>query len=151
MLFRSIGSQWDLTGGIQVRTALFRTDKINQRIADSITGVTVLAGKRRVEGLELQVNGTLTKGLAAILDAAVGGSHGPESNLDANGVQHILQSQQLFDELSGDTWPQKHGSHHCIKQILDLCHALFTTGQLTVYALIPFGTNRFVYSQFCLH
>lgn len=56
-----IGSQWDLAGGIQVRTALFRTDKINQRIADSITGVTVLAGKRRVEGLELQVNGTITK------------------------------------------------------------------------------------------
>ena len=55
-----LGSQWDFNSGIQLRSALFRTEKINQRIANSITGVLELAGKRRVEGLELELSGSIT-------------------------------------------------------------------------------------------
>ena len=46
--------------GMQLRTAIFRTEKINQRINNSITGVTELAGKRRVDGIEIELTGTIT-------------------------------------------------------------------------------------------
>lgn len=55
-----LGAQWEIARGLQLRSALFRTEKINQRIQDSTTSVLVLAGKRRVEGLEAQLAGSLT-------------------------------------------------------------------------------------------
>jgi catecholate siderophore receptor len=55
-----LGAQWDVGRGIQVRTALFRTVKINQRINDSTTGTTILDGERRVDGVEMQVSGQIT-------------------------------------------------------------------------------------------
>ena len=54
------GAIWDFKGGIQLRSALFRTEKINQRINNSITGITELAGKRRVQGVEFQITGSIT-------------------------------------------------------------------------------------------
>lgn len=55
-----VGTTQDFAGGLQLRATAFRTEKINQRINDSITGVTILAGKRRVQGLELQLSGAIT-------------------------------------------------------------------------------------------
>jgi catecholate siderophore receptor len=54
-----VGGQWDFRGGMTLRTALFRNEKINQRITDD-TGTTVLGGKRRVDGIELQLTGHIT-------------------------------------------------------------------------------------------
>ena len=56
-----IGGHWDLTPGLQLRSAIFRTEKINQRIANSITGVLELAGKRRVEGIEFEMLGEIAR------------------------------------------------------------------------------------------
>jgi outer membrane receptor protein involved in Fe transport len=55
-----VGSQWSMTPGLQLRSAIFRTEKINQRIANSITNVLELAGKRRVEGIEFELAGSIT-------------------------------------------------------------------------------------------
>jgi catecholate siderophore receptor len=55
-----VGAQWEVGRGLQLRSALFRTEKINQRIQDSTTGTLVLAGKRRVQGLEMQLSGAIT-------------------------------------------------------------------------------------------
>ena len=55
-----VGAQWDIGRGIQLRAALFRTVKINQRINDSTTGTTILDGERRVDGVEVQVSGQIT-------------------------------------------------------------------------------------------
>jgi catecholate siderophore receptor len=44
---------------MQLRTAVFRTEKVNQRIENSITEVLELAGKRRVQGVELELAGHL--------------------------------------------------------------------------------------------
>ncbi len=66
-----VGSQWDFKRGIQLRTALFRTEKINQRINNSITGVTELAGLRRVIGIELGLSGTLTPAWEVYAGAAI--------------------------------------------------------------------------------
>jgi catecholate siderophore receptor len=56
-----IGSQWDLASGIQVRTAIFRVEKINARMTDPFDATQiVLAGKRRVDGVELSASGRVT-------------------------------------------------------------------------------------------
>ena len=55
-----LGAHWDITPGMQLRTALFRTEKKNQRIENSITEVLELAGKRRVQGVELELAGHVT-------------------------------------------------------------------------------------------
>lgn len=54
------GATWDLRGGLQLRSALFRTEKKNQIVNNSITGVPELAGKRRVDGVEFMLSGSLT-------------------------------------------------------------------------------------------
>ena len=53
------GATWDIATGLQIRAALFRNEKTNARQMDEI-GQTVLTGKRRVDGLELQLTGRLT-------------------------------------------------------------------------------------------
>jgi len=55
-----LGAQWNVLQGLQLRSALFRTEKINQRIANSITNILELAGKRRVEGVEFELSGSIT-------------------------------------------------------------------------------------------
>jgi catecholate siderophore receptor len=55
-----IGATWDL-GDMQIRSALFRNEKINARMPDPVLGTTVLEGKRRVDGVELQATGRLTR------------------------------------------------------------------------------------------
>ncbi|HYH42053.1 MAG TPA: TonB-dependent receptor, partial [Burkholderiales bacterium] len=56
-----VGAQWDVLAGLQLRTAVFRNEKTNARMADPVTGLTVLAGKRRVEGIEFEATGALTR------------------------------------------------------------------------------------------
>ena len=56
-----IGSQWDFSSGIQLRTAIFRNEKINARMTDPADPTQViLAGKRRVDGIELSASGRIT-------------------------------------------------------------------------------------------
>jgi catecholate siderophore receptor len=55
-----VGAQWDVLTGLQLRAALFRTEKTNARIPDPLTGVTVLEGKRRVDGVEFEAAGSIT-------------------------------------------------------------------------------------------
>ena len=54
-----IGAQWEVGGGIQLRASLFRNEKSNARMVDA-TGTTVLEGKRRVDGIELEATGSIT-------------------------------------------------------------------------------------------
>ena len=56
-----VGAQWDLQPGVQVRAAVFRTEKTNARIPDPATGFTVLEGKRRVDGIEFEATGSITR------------------------------------------------------------------------------------------
>jgi catecholate siderophore receptor len=55
-----IGTNLTIARGLQLRSAIFRTEKINQRIQNSITGVTELDGKRRVDGVEFELTGSIT-------------------------------------------------------------------------------------------
>ena len=46
--------------GLQLRAALFRNEKTNARMADRDAASTVLAGKRRVDGIEFEATGSIT-------------------------------------------------------------------------------------------
>jgi catecholate siderophore receptor len=53
-----LGATWDFPAGVQLRSALFRNEKVNARMNDG-TGTIVLAGRRRVDGVEVQLAGHL--------------------------------------------------------------------------------------------
>jgi catecholate siderophore receptor len=55
-----VGAQWDFMQGLRLRSALFRNEKTNARMPDPVTGVTVLAGVRRVDGIEFELTGNIT-------------------------------------------------------------------------------------------
>jgi catecholate siderophore receptor len=55
-----VGAQWDI-GGVQVRSAVFRNEKTNARQLDSTGTTTVLGGKRRVDGIEFEASGSITR------------------------------------------------------------------------------------------
>jgi catecholate siderophore receptor len=58
-----VGMKWDVPrSGLSLRTAVFRTDKVNAREPDPDNSLlNVLAGKQRVEGFEAELNGHLTR------------------------------------------------------------------------------------------
>ncbi len=77
-----IGAKWDIAHpGLSVRTAVFRTDKLNAREPDPTNSLlNVLAGKQRVNGFQTEVSGHLTKhwdfqGSYAYLDATLRASN----------------------------------------------------------------------------
>ncbi|MGE0875172.1 MAG: TonB-dependent receptor [Burkholderiales bacterium] len=55
-----LGAQWDLFRTLRLRSAIFRNEKTNARMADPATGVTVLAGVRQVNGIEFELAGAIT-------------------------------------------------------------------------------------------
>src|SRR6185436_10439247 len=56
-----VGGKWETPGGRASATlAIFRTEKTNARTRNATTEPFVLAGKQRVDGVELGVNGALT-------------------------------------------------------------------------------------------
>jgi catecholate siderophore receptor len=54
------GAQWDI-GRLQLRTAIFRNEKKNARELDPTGTTTILAGKRRVDGIEFEASGAITR------------------------------------------------------------------------------------------
>jgi catecholate siderophore receptor len=57
-----IGARWDLRPGLTLSSALFRTDRDNVRVADpSNPGFFVNSGQQRTEGLEVGVQGEVTR------------------------------------------------------------------------------------------
>ena len=96
-----VGAQWDVFRGLQVRAALFRNEKTNARIPDPITGVTILAGKRRVEGLEFEASGTITPNWEiysgiAFMDGEI--ITGP-ANVQGNTPSGVRRSRKRLDHL----------------------------------------------------
>jgi catecholate siderophore receptor len=56
-----VGAQWDFMQGLRLRSALFRNEKTNARMPDPTnTSVTILDGKRRVQGIEFELTGNIT-------------------------------------------------------------------------------------------
>jgi catecholate siderophore receptor len=58
-----IGTKWDFYNNrLSLSAALFRTDKVNARVADPTTPtVSVLDGEQRVQGIELGASGFITR------------------------------------------------------------------------------------------
>lgn len=83
-----VGSQWDFTRDIRLRAALFRNEKTDERIADPAGGVDlILAGKRRIEGVEFELAGRITNnwdvyGAIAFMDGKI--TDGPNAGNGTN-------------------------------------------------------------------
>ncbi|MCE3255580.1 MAG: TonB-dependent siderophore receptor [Rickettsiaceae bacterium] len=73
-----VGGKWELfDGNLSLRTALFRSEKTNERNTDpAVTSVVLLSGKRHTDGVEFEANGKLTAnwelfGSIALMDAKI--------------------------------------------------------------------------------
>jgi len=56
-----IGAKWDLARGLSIRTAVFRTEKTNERNTDPLVADEfLLSGRRHTDGIELEVAGRIT-------------------------------------------------------------------------------------------
>ena len=56
-----IGAKWDLARGLSIRTALFRTEKTNERNTDPLVADEfLLSGRRHTDGIELELAGRVT-------------------------------------------------------------------------------------------
>ena len=51
---------------------------------------------------------------------------------------HMLNPQNLLDEFACDARPEQDADHYRIQEILNLCHALVSIAQRTIYAVIAF-------------
>lgn len=55
-----VGGQWDLSPALRLRSSVFRTEKTNARYTDPADGLVKLEGTRRVDGVELELAGSIT-------------------------------------------------------------------------------------------
>jgi catecholate siderophore receptor len=85
-----IGAKIDLFGGaLSLQSALFRTDKTNARTPDPVTGLQVLEGEQRVQGVEFGVYGRPLPALNMFLGYTYLDSEILESNEVVNGVSVV--------------------------------------------------------------
>ena len=85
-----IGGKIDLLGGgLSLQAALFRTDKTNARTPDPITGLQVLEGEQRVQGVEFGVVGRPLPALSVFTGYTYLDSEILESNEVVNGVSVV--------------------------------------------------------------
>jgi catecholate siderophore receptor len=101
-----VGAQWDLVHGLQLRGAVFRSEKTNARMTDPDNGLTVLAGKRRVDGVELELTGQVTRdwdlssGIAVMDGEIVEGPANVRGNTPL-GVAHVAANLWTVYRLGG--------------------------------------------------
>jgi catecholate siderophore receptor len=91
------GAIWDVRN-VQVQAAVFRNEKTNARMTDPVLGVTVLEGKRRVEGVEVGFAGRIGPrwdiyGAAAYMDGEI-----------VNGPVNVDGKDVPVPEWSGSLW-----------------------------------------------
>lgn len=65
------GIKWDITPSLAFTTAVFRLDRSNTRATDPNSGLAVLSGSSRTEGIEVSLVGRVTKGLDLSLGYAL--------------------------------------------------------------------------------
>lgn len=81
-----IGARWDMSRGLSLRAALFRTEKTNERNTDPLVAdAFLLSGKRSTQGVEFEAAGRITPawevfGGFAIMDAQI------DESINANEV-----------------------------------------------------------------
>lgn len=96
------GAKWELFGGdLSLRTALFRTEKYNERNTDlSIPNLSLLSGKRHTDGVEIEAAGRITGnwevfGAIAFLSARIDAASGQQAG--AVGKTPVNTPDQTFN------------------------------------------------------
>ena len=67
---REVGAKWRPLAGLDLTAALYRLDRTNTRATDPVSGLTVLSGEQRSEGVEFSASGQLGKALSLSAGAA---------------------------------------------------------------------------------
>lgn len=83
-----VGAKWDLfEGDLSLRTALFRSEKTNERNTDLSVSVAenLLSGKRRTDGIEIEAAGRISSkwevfGALALMDGKITAATGQQAN-----------------------------------------------------------------------
>ncbi len=66
-----LGGKWDLAeGDLSLRTAVFRSEKTNERNTDLTSSAVTLSGKRHTDGVEVEAAGRLTQNWEVFASAA---------------------------------------------------------------------------------
>jgi catecholate siderophore receptor len=89
------GSKWDFFGGRMLLSgALFRVEKLNARTPGVLPGdpPQVLQGKQRVDGVELSVEGNITKAWQVLAGYTFLDSTTVESNVPAEGGKELVNT-----------------------------------------------------------
>ncbi len=107
-----IGAKWDLfEGDLLLRTAIFRTEKTNERNTDPlVTDVYLLSGARHTDGIELEAAGRITDkwkifaGVALMnpkITKAAGSAKGTEGNAPANAPEYTANLWSTYEVGNG--------------------------------------------------
>lgn len=101
-----LGTKWDfLQQRLSLATAIFRSEKTNARTPDlANSAVTVLEGEQRVDGIEFQAAGNITKewsvfGGYTFMDATVESSNNPaeDANVLGNTPEHSVSLWTTYE------------------------------------------------------
>ncbi|WP_205609603.1 TonB-dependent receptor [Noviherbaspirillum galbum] len=87
-----IGAKWELLDGdMSVRTALFRSEKTNERNTDVASpDIAVLSGRRHTDGLELESVGRLSKQWEVFANVAIMRAKVDEASADQAGTKGMV-------------------------------------------------------------
>lgn len=101
-----VGTQYDFQAGARVRAAIFRNEKINARVTDPFSGnVSVLTGKQRVDGVELEFAGQLMRGWDVFASSAyMNGKVLDGGTLLANGSTSQAGKRMMIPLWSANLW-----------------------------------------------
>ena len=95
-----VGATWDFADGMQLRAAIFRNEKVERAHGSTTTGTTVLAGKRRVDGIELQLAGLHPAQLGGLQRRRLHGRqdrHGPGEHAGQDAAGRGRRRRQRLD------------------------------------------------------
>ncbi len=67
--------------------------------------------------------------------------------MNASTQSRMSHPQKLFDELASNARPKQDADDHPIQEVLNLCHALVSLAQRSLYAVVSFEANSFMHGK----
>lgn len=147
-----IGSKWELMeGDLSLRTALFRSEKTNERNTDvASSDIYLLSGRRHTDGVELEAAGRLTKAwqvfasLAAMraeVDEASGSQANTKGKVPVNTPNHTFSLWTTYKV--DDNWRGGIGVEGVGRRFANATNTIEIDGYRRVDALIEYATKHY--------
>lgn len=150
------GAKWELAGGdLSLRTALFRTEKTNERNTDlAVPDAFLLSGKRHTDGVELEAVGRLsskwelfanTAFMRANIDEAAGTSAGNKGKVPVNtpNYTYSIWSTYSLGEMLGGRWKVGGGIEAVSRRYSNPANTISLAAYERVDAIISYDTKSY--------